>query len=374
MMSLHEFEQEQNHTTGPKNDVERMRSSDNGHVVDTSSGDALAQLKASSQQNLLVETSFRPQTPCDTGDSRIPLESLPPLPTPKNKIILQETVGGISLVLLVIIIFISLTHGVAMTAIGTVPPGTTSHTTFLLLIYGEALVATICLLGILFVDPGFIPRSPEACYPLPSSVEIWVRSLLDQQDKRKKASGGDNADDGQIVENDNAINNDTAERSNTAMIPPPTGYIVDTTNNTGRVYCTRCLVWREPGINYFHCGTCQRCCSYHDHHCTFFGRCIAGDKRLRTVFCYSRDGGNFKFFVTILGVGVMGYWTTVVSLMYALSLRYASKWVVPIGLVAMVCVHVTFGSRLPNAVCRTFRRLVVEIVECVRGCVQKFRG
>ena len=39
------------------------------------------------------------------------------------------------------------------------------------------------------------------------------------------------------------------------------------------VYCVKCCVWWPR--NAVHCTTCRRCCRDHDHHCGFYGRCIA---------------------------------------------------------------------------------------------------
>jgi hypothetical protein len=323
----------------------------------------------------------RPQCPSAVlgGGSRIPLESLPPLPAPKYGTIRRETVGGASVVMLLIVVLVGLTNGVALTAVGTVPPDSPARVAFLALIYGEGLSAAICLLGILFVDPGFVPRSPETCYPLPPQVEAWVRSLMDQKNADDAtAAGGDskeNVDGGgqAVVENRDYVPIEEGPATIGGIIPPPTElYIADTDANggTGRVYCTRCLVWRPPGINHYHCATCQRCCGYYDHHCPFFGRCIAGDKRMRSL-CHIRRGGNFKFFVTILVVGVGGYLTTAASLMYALSLRYGAKWVVPIGLAIMLWTHTSFTNPSPNGVCGTFRCVVFELLECLRKCLRK---
>jgi hypothetical protein len=371
MTSLHEAGKEQNHQSGLRNDVEPTQIPDNA-VAEASSRDALSKATALSPGNILGESDSRPQTPSISGGSRIPLELLPPLPIPKYKTIRHESAGGASIVVLLIIIFVTLTHGIAMTAVRTVPPGTTAHSTFLALIYGEALVATICLLGILFVDPGFIYRSPETCYPIPLAVETWIHSRLEQQTNIKEPNGdnNDNADADQAVENDN-VQKQTVSPTAIAVIPPPTDlYIADTTHGTGRVYCTRCLVWREPSINHFHCIICQRCCAYYDHHCPFFGRCIAGDKRLPS---HMKRRGNYPFFVSILVAGVVGYLTTAASLMYALSLRYGARWVAPIGLVVLLWIHTSLVRRSPNDVCAKFRSLVFEIVECIRKCVRKSR-
>ncbi len=134
-----------------------------------------------------------------------------------------------------------------------------------------------------------------------------------------------------------------------------------TTNNnidTGDTFCVRCLVWRirKPGTHYFHCNTCQRCVKDFDHHCSVFGRCIAGKLLGRQ--------GNYKYFVGIIVVGLLAYWTAAVALIWSLSLRFDPKWVVPVTL---------FGLWLlsPSGLFLACQQVVVAISELVRRCFKK---
>ena len=69
-------------------------------------------------------------------------------------------------------------------------------------IYGEASIAMICLLGLMFDDSAVIKRSKLTCAPTPPSVKTWLQ-LAESSKGRKNITGDD-----------------------------------------GRVYCVRCHVWR----------------------------------------------------------------------------------------------------------------------------------
>jgi hypothetical protein len=208
----------------------------------------------------------------------------PPLPTPKRDAKRREMIGGATLVTILILIFVGLTHGVALTAADAFDKFSPVWYTFLVLIYTDALIALICLAGLFLTDPGVVQRSPETCFPLPPQVETWIQAHL-----LKTELNGD------II----------VEPPSELYIPAPES--LDT-------FCVRCLVWRKAnnsGTKYFHCSTCQRCVQHFDHHCSFFGRCIAG-KGLK---------GNYKYFVIIFGVGVLANWTTVISVLWSLCVR-----------------------------------------------------
>ena len=94
-----------------------------------------------------------------------------------------------------------------------------------LLVYGEASIALICLLGLMFDDSAVIKRSKLTCAPTPPSVKTWLQ-LAESSKGRKNITGDD-----------------------------------------GRVYCVRCHVWRPRDSRAHHCATCQRCVVDFDHHC-----------------------------------------------------------------------------------------------------------
>lgn len=291
---------------------------------------------------------------------------LPPLPTPKYNFKRREALGGITLVVSCIVVFVALTHGVALTAVMPKPtpqrpPSTTTTTThkvFVILIYSQIGLAVICLLGLLLVDPGVLKRTQMSCFPIPPQTQEWLAAVA------AVGTPTEAKDDAPTLPSSNS----PSPRSNVqnqpfslAPPPPPELYIssgsATATNDDGRIYCARCLIWRQPNIHYFHCMTCQRCVAYFDHHCTVFGRCIGGNKsHLGQFLCR----GNYRFFVGILAMGILGYLTTATVLLYAFSLRFGAKWAVPIGLVILIWFQGMVVNRGPGGFCRQCRQFFVE--------------
>jgi len=165
--------------------------------------------------------------------------SLPPLPTPVYSEMRAEAACGCTLVLGIIGVLVGSTT--ASLAPGSMPSeNETTRQLGLFLIYGEAAVAIICLLGLMWGDPGTVKRTKETCFPLPDAVAERLHN-------GQSLDGMSN-----IVEGD-------------------------------RVYCVRCLVWRpdqpppscvdvcnpedEMSEGTHHCATCNRCVTDFDHHC-----------------------------------------------------------------------------------------------------------
>ena len=195
------------------------------------------------------------------GEDWAGVEALPPMPPPERCEQCAESCCGTTLVLALICVFVGLTQAAAMTVME--KPKTW---VFLTLIYAEAVIAIICLGGLLMGDPGTIKRTPENCFPLPEQVAELIR-------QGRPVEGLRNVRDG------------------------------------GRSFCVRCLVWRpDPqgrGDDYseddfegevHHCSTCQRCVRDFDHHCGVFGRCIAG----------KGFAGNMGYFKIIISMGMAG--------------------------------------------------------------------
>jgi hypothetical protein len=267
----------------------------------------------------------------------VDVAKLPPLPTPNTDAKRTQATGGATLVIMLAVTFAGVTHGISLTAVDGFVKESAAWWTFLVLIYTEALVGLLCLVGLLATDPGVIQRSPETCFPLPIQVEPWIQAHLEGK---------------------------------TDDLSRPTEFYIASLNtndniDTGDTFCVRCLVWRihKPGTHYFHCNTCQRCVKDFDHHCSVFGRCIAGKLLGRQ--------GNYKYFVGIIVVGLLAYWTAAAALIWSLSLRFDPKWVVPVTLFGLWFVTSTLFNPVASGGFLVCRRVVLAISELVRRCFKK---
>eukprot|EP00435_Cladocopium_sp_Y103_P052263 s3212_g16.t1 len=171
------------------------------------------------------------------------LRSLPPLPEPNRWEQRSEACCGSSLVLALCGGFVAATRHMS----SKIADHEVLRDIFVGAIHTEALVALICLLGLMFADPGVVQRTSGSSLPVPAQVK-------------------------QVLE----VGQSVAGLQN----------VVEGTD----VYCVRCCVWRrrnsgnsspvfcDDGLmeNFHHCSTCQRCVANFDHHCGVFGRCIAG--------------------------------------------------------------------------------------------------
>ena len=176
----------------------------------------------------------------EAGAAEFTLNDLPPLPTPDRQTMRSQAASGCTVVLMLIAVLAGLPHSV-----GNNYGGPWEHGNFrlrqlgLVALYIEAFFAILCLLGIMWGDPGVLKRSPETCFPLPQNIAEKLR-------QKQSLAGLENVYEGQ------------------------------------HVFCVRCCIWRpdsSPPLyrdNTHHCSTCQRCVADFDHHCGVFGRCIAG--------------------------------------------------------------------------------------------------
>jgi len=221
-----------------------------------------------------------PPTPTSTASSRLslpgghsnlPLSALPAMPPPRLRTMRTEAAGGCTTVLAIIALCLGGTHW-SVLGLGEMenplPP------LFLCAIWAEALIACLCLVGLMFGDPGVVARSESRCWPVPDRVSRLLRAGF--------------------------------------PIPADMENIEDSAHGT---YCVRCLVWRDRDENACHCATCQRCVKDFDHHCGVLGRCIAGRGILQGNIGYCRG------LITMTLTGVVTFVT-------ALTLGFDSNYTI----------------------------------------------
>ena len=154
--------------------------------------------------------------------------TLPPLPPPLKTRNLEFCCGATTILTCVVI-----AAGVAVAVIFA-PSSNLSPTAKIacaVLVGFECLVAVISLLVIGFGDPGVVKRTPASTNPIPKDVAERLRA-------------------GEGLEG-----------------------LQNFVDESRGVYCVKCCVWRPRHA--VHCTPCRRCCRDHDHHCGFYGRCIA---------------------------------------------------------------------------------------------------
>lgn len=221
------------------------------------------------------------------------IDILPPMPKPNKSEMRKQALIGWIAVLYTICMYVGITHGVAVKLLN-LPfnPGLYA----LILIYSEAFVAICCVVGIMISNPGVIPRSKEACFPLPDKVAISLKT-------------------GESCEMENIVKENHS-------------------------FCVRCYIWREIDRNPHHCRICNRCVVDFDHHCAVFGRCIAGNawpiqhcvpgishdvpgishaNSTRNRWC----SGNMPYFITLFIIAYISFITTAGFTIAALYLRYS---------------------------------------------------
>ena len=189
---------------------------------------------------------------------------MPPFPRPDYASRNSQACTGVFVVTFITGLLVALPHGVGATAPRALPifAAWDAPTIGFMCLYIEAFLAMVCLIGILFGDPGALKRSPSSCFPLPPSISDKLRA---------KQS---------LAHLDNIYTN-------------------------GQIFCVRCCIWRPESHGTradatHHCSICQRCVVDFDHHCGVFGRCIAG-KGWR---------GNMGYFKGILLLAILGLITS----------------------------------------------------------------
>jgi len=240
---------------------------------------------------------------------------LPPMPEPSHAVRSWAAVLSTAVICAIIAVCVSAVSAVCF-ATGDLLP-TALRWTLFGMVFGEAVVALICLAAILSMEPTVLAR--ERMQTLPDEI---AKSL-------------------------------------SAGTPLPGENVVDA---QGRVFCVRCMLWRPDapaatphvhagadgcgqcsgnsgGTSVHHCSVCQRCVVDFSHHCVFFQRCFGG-RGLR---------GNLKYLVLIKVAGVAAVVTVLAAVMTQASLdsRNASRVspyvVVEFALVSLVVVGLATG-------------------------------
>ena len=248
----------------------------------------------------------------DKEPSNPPINKLPPLPEPMKEKHYQFKKGA-GLITFSTLTGILLVHGMALTWIHGIQEYTPEWYVFLILIYITASFEFILLVAMYYKDPGVIKRSKETCFPIPQEMEAYILAYLQQQQQNQQ-------------------NNNNATNEGIEHLLPPGQYIQcqiineeeegeygdendnQTTTTAAAAaldtYCIRCLVWRRgKNRGYYHCTTCQRCVEYNDHHCSIFGRCIAGR-------WFPSISGNLPIFHLIILNGAFMYLVAMTTIVW----------------------------------------------------------
>ena len=104
----------------------------------------------------------------DESDQVVPLNSedpearlhwmaLPPMPTPRTGVMRSQACGGITVVLFIIVMCVAGTHWFTARADGTI------SVVLNVAVWIETIVAILCLLGLMYGNPGEIKRSEATC-------------------------------------------------------------------------------------------------------------------------------------------------------------------------------------------------------------------
>ena len=265
------------------------------------------------------------------------LADLPPRVPPNTTIRQRQATGGSLLVITLLVVFVSISVGILFFLWNN---HRDDHATWILvtamiLVVVQTLAALLCLTGILYANPGVVPRTPATCFPIPEEMIPWLRQQQQQQQQRPSSSDS------------------PCPVVNRPSEPYLTSSSSQDNNSSRDTYCTRCLVWRRqppfsatttttttmmnqqslPSISYFHCQVCQWCVSHYDHHCDIFGRCIAG-----TIL-----QGNLAYFYGLLAVGSTTYvtcWALILAAVVQAWKHSPPPWIVVLtGMAGILVVH-----------------------------------
>ena len=99
----------------------------------------------------------KPFNTAEDPEARLHWTALPPMPTRRIGVMRSQACGGITLVLFIIAMCVAGTHFFTSRVEGTLPVALT------VAVWAEAVVAILCLLGLMYGNPGEIKRSEATC-------------------------------------------------------------------------------------------------------------------------------------------------------------------------------------------------------------------
>jgi len=223
-----------------------------------------------------------------TAEAEQNVELLPPYYKTSERRAFQSMTGPATITLKIVMIC-GTTHAVAL-VVGDLPD--TLWWICFVMLYTEAFCAFCCLFKIVCGGSSEVHRTPLVCFPVPDEF-------------LSKLEKGD-----QHISNGLQYWTPRCQDQHISNVSDVAG---------GRTYCVRCLVWRPDigpgGLRSHHCSVCQRCVTDFDHHCGFYGRCIAGSNSP------TRPGNMFPFKLIIV-CAVLGCCTGVIFIVIALAYRF----------------------------------------------------
>ena len=204
------------------------------------------------------------------------LHHLPPMPKSNAKMLRLQNAAGLLVVsgtgalLYCVHVFLLYTFGVLWHFFETPPAWYFGIFQYLAggLIKACTIVALVLAITLMTIDFGALARTPSRCFPLPSILEARLGREMEV------------GDEGSIA----------------AALPRALGELRNVHDDSQRVYCTRCLLWRARGGH--HCSVCQRCVEQFDHHCFVLGCCVHG---------HGCEGNNVLFISLIGCAAIAGF-------------------------------------------------------------------
>lgn len=123
----------------------------------TAAAGAADQLEATMVLDDSQSDQVVPLNTAEDPEARLHWAALPPMPTPRTGEMRSQACGGITLVLFIISMCVGGTHFFTSRVEGTFPVALN------VAVWVEAVVAFLCLLGLMYGNPGEIKRSEASC-------------------------------------------------------------------------------------------------------------------------------------------------------------------------------------------------------------------